>query len=95
MKADSTSFFDRVAIAFGAMVLGCGAALVASFPLLLILGAFYPDLGRIGPILFWKFPISVGIISAIAGFISPGFTADWLGKTWTGAVYIWRAFAGR
>lgn len=95
MKTGSNSFIDKVAIAFAAMVFGFGAALVASFPLLLILGVFCPDLDRIGPVLFWKLPVSVGIISGFAGFFSPEFAADWLGKIWKGAVCIWRAFSGR
>lgn len=95
MNTDSSSFIDRVGIAFGAMILGCGAALSAAFPLLLILGVFYADLDRIAPFLIWKFPVSVGIISGVAGFISPEIAANLLGKIWKDAVFIWRAFAGR
>ncbi len=95
MKTGSNSFIDKVAIAFAALVFGFGAALVASLPLLLVLGVFYPDLERIGPVLFWKLPISVGIISGLVALFCPDTAANWLGKISKGAVYLWRAFSGR
>ena len=89
METRSHSFFDRVAIAFSAMVVGCGAALVVALPLLLFIGmVVHSDFSKVGALLFWKVPILFGLVSGAVGFISPSFAADWLGKTWKDAVII-------
>ena len=94
METESHSFFDRIAIAFGAMVLGCGAGLAVSLPLLLIVGIFASDSSSIGALLFWKVPVLLGFVSGIVGFLWPRRAADWLGKAWKGVVYVWRGFGG-
>ena len=94
METDTHSLFDRVAIAFGGMVLGCGAGLVVGLPLLFVVGAFTSDASSIGALVFWKIPILLGLISGVVGFISPRFAADWLGRLWKGVVNVWRGFSG-
>jgi hypothetical protein len=94
METETHSLFDRVAIAFGAIVLGFGAGLVVALPLLFIVGAFTSDASSIGALLFWKVPLLLGLISGVVGFVSPSVAADWLGKTWKGVVYVWRGFSG-
>ena len=94
METETRSLFDKVAIAFGAMVFGCGAGLVVGLPLLFIVGAFTSPSSSIGALLFWQVPILLGLVSGVVGFISPRFAADWLGKTWNGVVYVWRGFGG-
>lgn len=94
METETHSLFDRVAIAFGAMVLGCGAGLVVGLPLLFIVGAFTSDASSIGALVFWKIPILLGLIAGVVGFISPRFAADWLGKLWKGVANVWRGFSG-
>lgn len=94
METESHSLFDKVAIAFGAMVLGCGAGLAVSFPLLLIVGVFTSDSSSIGALLFWKVPVLLGLVSGVIGLLSPRLAAHWLGKTWTGVVYVWRGLGG-
>ena len=95
MDTETYSLFDRVAIAFGAMVLGAGAGLAVGLPLLLIAGVFASEASGIGALFIWKMPLLLGLIFGAVGFVSPGFAADWLGKTWQGVVYIWRVFSGR
>ena len=94
METETHSLFDRVAIAFGAMVLGCGAGLIVGLPLLFIVWAFTSEVSSTGALVFWKLPILLGLISGVVGFISPRFAADWLGNVWKGVVYVWRGFGG-
>lgn len=94
METETHSLFDRVAIALGAMVIGCGAGLVVALPLLFIIGAFTSDVSSIGALVFWKVPILLGLISGVVGFVSPRVAADRLGKAWKGVVYVWRGFGG-
>ena len=87
--------FDRVAIAFGAMVFGCGAGLVIGIPLSLIVGAFTSGASSAGALVFWKVPILLGLIFGVVGFISPRFAADWRGNLWVGRrlclAWFWRS----
>jgi hypothetical protein len=94
METETHSLLDRVAIGFGAMVLGCGAGLVVGLPLLFIVGAFTSDASSTGALVFWKVPILLGLVSGVVGFISPRFSADWLGNLWKGVVNVWRGFGG-
>lgn len=94
MEEDTYSLFDRAAIAFGALVLGFGAGLSVGLPLLLIVGVVAAEISDIGALFFWKVPLLLGLIFGAIGFVSPGFAADWLGKTWQGVVYIWRVVSG-
>lgn len=88
------SLFDRAAIAFGAMVIGCGAGLVVAVPVLLLIKILASEPGAICGSLFWKAPLLLGGLFGITGFISPNFAADWLGRAWKGAVYVWRILTG-
>ena len=92
MKAESLSFFDRVAIGFGAMVLGCAAVLVGAFPLLMyfIVDDPAPDMAEIVALLFWKAPILFGLFSGVVGFTFPGLAADGLGEAWKYVIGLWR-----
>ena len=94
MEPDSHSLFDRLAIAFGAMILGYGAGLVMGIPLLFLLGAISSSMTGIGSILLWKVPVLLGLVSGIVGFVAPGIAADGLGKIWKGVVHVWRVFGG-
>ena len=88
------SRFDRAAIAFGAFVIGSGAALVLAGPILLMLISFAAESDSIDSSLFWKVPLLIGVLFGAAGFMSPNFVADWLGRTWKGAAYVWRMLTG-
>ena len=94
METETHSVFDRVAIAFGAMVLGCGAGLVVGLPLLLIVWAITSDASSIGALVFWKVPIVLGLVSGVVGFFSPRYAADGLGSLWKGVVNVWRGLGG-
>lgn len=94
MQTETYSLFDRVAIAFGAMLAGCCAGLAVSLPLLLILGIFTTDSSSLGALLFWKVPLLLGLVTGAVGFVSPRLAADLLGKAWKGVIYVWRGFGG-
>lgn len=91
IKAESLTFFDRVAIGFGAMVLGCTAVLVGAFPYLLyfMVGDPADDIAAIAALLFWKAPIIFGLCSGVVGFIFPGLAADGLGEVWKYVIGLW------
>lgn len=86
--------FDRVAIAFGALVIVGAAALVAAVPLFYLLGLFWGEIDGLTALLFWKMPLLLGIVSALFSFISPGFVTEWIGKVWHGILYLWRVVIG-
>lgn len=92
MKAKSLSLFDRFAIGFGAMVLGCAAVLVGAFPLLMYSMIDDPaaDMAKIAALLFWKAPILFGLFSGVVGFIFPRLAADGLGEVWQYVIGLWR-----
>lgn len=91
---ESKTIFDRIAIAFGAMVIGGAGALVAALPLFYIIGLFSIETDGVGELLFLKMPILFGIISALVALISPVFAADWIGRVWQGLLYLWRVIVG-
>lgn len=91
MKTEPITLFDRVAIGFGATVLGYAAALVFAIPEAVeMLG--YPswDMARIGKLLFWKVPVLFGLFSGVAGFFFPVHWANGLGEVWRIVIGRWR-----
>ena len=94
MEMEPKTVFDRVAIAFGAMVIAGATALVAALPLFYILGLFWGTIDGLAELLFWKLPLLLGLFSAFLAFISPGFVIEWAGKVWRGILFLWRLIIG-
>lgn len=90
MKTDPITLFDRVAIGFGAAVLGYGAGLAAaiSFTLDMLADASGQTAG-IWALLYYKMPIVFGLFSGVAGFFFPVAWANGLGEVWRIVIGRW------
>lgn len=90
IKTEPITLFDRVAIGFGAAILGYCAGLVAAVPLTLDMFDYTSwDFARIAALLFYKVPILFGLFSGVAGFFFPVPWSNGLGEVWKIVINRW------
>ena len=90
------TFFDRIAVAFGAILLGFIMALIAALPLFYVLGlSTLVDVDQLGPLLFWKLPIIFSLVSGVIAIINPQLTSGFFGSMGRIIIYIWSCISGR
>lgn len=96
MKEEQHGIFDRIAVAFGATIVGGLTALIVALPLFFFFSMIVDaDMSDIGKAMFLKAPLAFGVLCGVVAFFSPATAAELFGKAWSGALLVWRGFVGR
>lgn len=96
MDTGRISLFDRVAVSFGATLVGGAAALAVTFMVWFWMidcgNCSYEELqfSQYSVLLLWTVPTRFALVSGVVGFFSPRIVTFAVGKVWDVARGLWR-----